>query len=266
LERADQLVIDLASTLKVVHDQGLIHRDVSPDNIFLTKNGDMKLIDFGAARSYLESRSRDLSTLVKPGFSALEQYSTKGVQGTWTDVYSLAATYYYVIAKRKVPEVMDRVSGEEIIPLHHFDERLGPEVSSFLEDCLMLDYKSRVQDMPEFIRRFTEVRGKKEHEIRLTAILGENQISTWKLLPDEEVVIGRSQDECQVVIADTKISRRHCSIRYDSKRKKFVLNDFSSNGTCVMNKKIGRGNRMYLDSGDIFSALSEKYRFLIEIR
>jgi serine/threonine protein kinase len=203
---------------------------------------------------------------VKPGFSALEQYSSKGVQGTWTDVYSLAATYYYMIAKRKVPEVMDRVSGEEITPLHHFNEQLSPAVSELMEDCLTLDYKTRVKDMSEFIRRFTLARGKKEHEIRLTAILGENQVSTWRIPPDQEVVIGRSNKECQVVIADARLSRRHCSILYDSNMEKFILRDFSANGTSVMKQIIGKGNRMYLDSGDMFSALSEKYRFLIEIR
>lgn len=266
LEMADRIVLDLASTLKVVHDQGLIHRDVSPDNVFITRNGGIKLIDFGAARSFLDSRSRDVSMLVKPGFTAPEQYSSKGIQGTWTDVYSLAATYYYMISKRKVPEVMDRINGEEIVPLHCFEKGLGEPVSGFMEKCLAMDYKNRIQNMPEFIRCFVKVRAKKEREIRLTAILGENQVSTWKLLPDQEVVIGRSSEECQVVIADAKLSRRHCSITYDSGREKFVLRDYSANGTSVLRQIIGKGNRMYLDSGDMFCALSDKYRFLIEIR
>ena len=85
-----EIMSPVIESLAEVHRAGLIHRDISPDNIMICKNGEVKLIDFGAAREVSEDGDKTLSVLVKKGYSPEEQYRTHGEQGTWNDVYSIS--------------------------------------------------------------------------------------------------------------------------------------------------------------------------------
>ena len=80
-------------TLQILHGQGLIHRDISPDNIFLTSVMDAKLIDFGSVRNY--NSGQGLTTILKQVYAPVEQYFTNGAQGPWTDIYALSVTMYH---------------------------------------------------------------------------------------------------------------------------------------------------------------------------
>ena len=102
------MLTPVMESLQAVHDEGLLHRDIAPDNIFLTKTGEVKLIDFGASRHATTSRSKSLTVIIKQGYSAEEQYRSNGDQGPHTDIYSLGAVMYKMITGITPPDAMER--------------------------------------------------------------------------------------------------------------------------------------------------------------
>ncbi len=138
-------------SLTQVHKIGLVHRDISPDNIIITKFNEVKLIDFGAAK-YSNPDGRSLSIVLKQGFAPPEQYDTHGEQGPWTDVYALGVTLYYAITGMLPPESIRVMMGKEAIKR---PSELGIAIEQGVENalmkCLAVDKKKRYQDVQSMI-------------------------------------------------------------------------------------------------------------------
>jgi len=147
---AYNILLTLAKALGKVHEAGLLHRDVSLENVFVTKDGRVKLIDFGATRYYVGDESRSLAIVLKPGFAPPEQYTSKGEQGPWTDVYALAATFYNFVSGARVPEAPDRLAGTQLQPLSELVPGIDKRLSAVIDKALALNFKKRYQSMDEF--------------------------------------------------------------------------------------------------------------------
>lgn len=149
-EEAKKLLFPIMDALEVVHSRGIIHRDVTPDNIYICEDNTVKLLDFGAARYSLGDRSKSLDVVLKHGFAPREQYSRHGRQGPYTDVYSLAATYYYAITGILPSDSIDRQNNDDIIP----PSSLGIDIPLQAEDALCkglaVASSDRFQSMKEF--------------------------------------------------------------------------------------------------------------------
>src|SRR5689334_16172818 len=117
-----------------VHEAGVLHRDISPDNIFITKGGAPKLIDFGNARKAMRRWNETRMFAFKDRFSPIEQLENLE-QGTWTDVYSMAATLYCAITGNELPSASVRAhtKPDPIVP----PSRLGVKMPVNAERALM---------------------------------------------------------------------------------------------------------------------------------
>lgn len=122
VEKAVEMLTPVIRSLEAVHKAGVIHRDIAPDNIMLTKDGQVKLIDFGAARFATTSHSRSLTVIIKPGYSPEEQYRSRGDQGSHTDVYAIGAVLYRMVTGITPPDALERRASfenkkKDILPL-----------------------------------------------------------------------------------------------------------------------------------------------------
>ena len=143
------LVHPLLRSLAEMHAAGLIHRDISPDNIMITPEGNVKLIDFGAARDYLDSGNRSLSVMLKPGFAPEEQYFARGQQGPWTDIYALCATIYRAITGVTPPESVERLRNDELKAPSALGVRISPAEEAALLKGMAVSQEERWQTIPE---------------------------------------------------------------------------------------------------------------------
>lgn len=103
------ILVPLLAGLQEVHNKGYLHRDIKPSNIYLRQDGSPVLLDFGAARQSMGSRTQAVTSMVTPGYAPIEQYNTTGKQGPWTDFYGLGATLYRCISGDSPVGAPDRV-------------------------------------------------------------------------------------------------------------------------------------------------------------
>ncbi len=146
------LLLPVMYALKDMHERGFVHRDISPDNIMVTASkGKAKLLDFGAVKAV--SRQTGSSTenpVVKRGFSPMELYSTTGLIGPWSDVYSMCATVFYLVTGTVLQEPMDRMSNDTktAAALHG---RVSPQMEAVLIKGLSIRPEARYQKMGALI-------------------------------------------------------------------------------------------------------------------
>lgn len=145
-----KLLMPVMLSLTKVHKQGLIHRDISPDNIMLA-NGKIKLLDFGAARDVSAIANKSLSVMLKPGYAPEEQYRSKGIQGPWTDVYAICATMYKCITGVTPDDSTQRLYSDELKTPTALGIDINPTIENALMKGLSVLQKDRYQSIEELL-------------------------------------------------------------------------------------------------------------------
>lgn len=153
-EEAFGIMKPVMEALSEVHKAGMLHRDISPDNIYITKNDHVKLLDFGAARYAVGEKSQKLSVLFKPGYTPWEQYQTNGEQGAWTDVYAAAATMYWAITGEIPQEALERMDNDRLQPPSKMGITIPAEFEKVLLKALSVKAKERFQTINELQTAF----------------------------------------------------------------------------------------------------------------
>jgi serine/threonine protein kinase len=149
-EAALKILYLVMAALEDVHRAGIVHRDISPDNIYVEKNGAVKILDFGATRYAMGEQSRSLSIVLKPGYAPEEQYRGKGRQGAWTDIYALGATFYRSITGRVPPDALDRLIEDELVPPSSLGIAIPANSEAALMKALALKAEDRFQTVAGF--------------------------------------------------------------------------------------------------------------------
>ena len=144
------ILLPLLAGLVEVHEAGILHRDIKPGNILLrAADGSPVLVDFGAARQAVGTRSRSVTAVLTPGYAPIEQYSSRGHQGPWTDIYALGGVCYQALTGKVPDEAMDRIRQDPTIPITEATK--GKATDSFLS---AVDWSLRVEeaDRPQGVR------------------------------------------------------------------------------------------------------------------
>ena len=164
-EASVNIVLCVINALKEVHKNGIIHRDIAPDNIKICRNGKIKLFDFGAAR--FENNDKK-TKILKPGFAPPEQYDSLSNQGPWTDIYALGATLYYMLTGITPDESTNRKVVDELVE----PRKINPEIPEYLSITVMkamaLEVHLRFQNVEEFEAAL-------RHEKKVTSLVKEKK-------------------------------------------------------------------------------------------
>lgn len=147
----------ILNALYQIHDSKIIHRDISPDNIFICTDGTVRLIDFGAARvTAFNDDRKSLSVILKRGYAPKEQYFTNAAQGPWTDVYACAATLYRMLTGVVPQESLEREVQDALAP----PSELGVDLPEYAEHAIMralvVNPEHRTQNTDDFFRQLTD--------------------------------------------------------------------------------------------------------------
>ena len=146
-ETAKKIFRPVISAMEQVHAFGLIHRDLSPDNLMLLPDGSVKILDLGAAKDLSLNSGASSMQVAKSGFSPLEQYIQRGGSGTWTDVYAMAATIYYTLTGTLIPGAVERLEKDTISWDFPALNRLPAQTREALKKALAVQAKDRTQTM-----------------------------------------------------------------------------------------------------------------------
>lgn len=167
---------NICGALVVAHSANVLHRDVSPDNIIICDNGDIKLIDFGAARQVVAEHSQSFSVIIKPGFAPPEQYRKKGNQGPWTDVYSVGTTLYFTLTGDIPEDPSARFDDDDTFKENQFD--IDPALWEIITKATKLNVDERYPDAYELKKSLELVSIQPE-----PLILSEEQSDTGAAVP-----------------------------------------------------------------------------------
>lgn len=158
-QEAEQILVPVMDALAEIHEKGIIHRDVTPENIFITEDQTVKLLDFGAARYSWGNQSQSLDIILKHGYAPKEQYSRHGRQGPYTDIYALAACYYFSVTGRVPPDSIDRP--EEYLQA---PSSMGINLPVHVEDAILKGLSVQAADRFQNMRAFKAALAVEEDE------------------------------------------------------------------------------------------------------
>ena len=266
-QQLEPIVRFLLETLDQLHRRGVIHRDVSPDNVFLLRDGGVRLIDFGSVRTF--QGADHFTVFVKKNFAPWEQYQSNGQQGPWTDIYSLCVTIYFSLSGKLPPIASQRRIDDQAVPLYVYCPSLPRSISNSIMYGMAVRSENRCKTAMElaallFGQDSDSNVVPQQQSFYLCCDHGIYAGKQWQMNPGQGIRIGRLSD-CDIVYPGSSkgISRLQCTIILDSEKRIMVRDEGSSYGTFLGVSERGmriEAGRWYLASNcRIFFGFNEEY-------
>ena len=145
------ILFPILDGLEAVHQADFLHRDIKPGNIVIRDDGSPVLIDFGSARQAVVSKSRSVTAIVTPGYAPIEQYSAKGHQGPWTDIYGLGAVCYRCLTGEQPDDATERLRKDPLVPAtKRCEGRASASLLGAIDRALRVDEGKRPQTIAKW--------------------------------------------------------------------------------------------------------------------
>ncbi len=240
----------IMDALYVLHRNGIVHRDISPDNIFIGPNNRATLIDFGASRQYVAGKQ--LTVILKRKYAPIEQYKTNGNQGPWTDIYALGSTIYHCLTGILPPEATDRVHQDQLIPFGNLGIQLPHNIEAAIYKSINVLPENRYQNVIDFKNDLFGISISKNH----TLVCHNGIYKGMHLTLTENLTIGRDPSVCQLIYPGQAkgISNSHCVLIFDNNRNTVSICDLGSTyGTFLNSLPIQPKQYYTLTPGDMIS-------------
>ena len=152
--------------LQAMHQKGILHRDISPENLMLSPDNILTLIDFGAARTFSRSDDDNLTVILKRGYAPEEQYHSNSRQGPWTDLYAVCAVMYQMLTGILPQEASARAEEDHLTPISRIEGlSLSPSTCAALEKGLQMDPMERYPDIGALMKVLYPAKKEKTQEI-----------------------------------------------------------------------------------------------------
>lgn len=231
-EETMRIIPPVLDGLEKIHKKSILHRDIKPQNIYITTGGKPILLDFGAARYVTGTQTQNLTVVLTRGYAPFEQYRTSGKQGAWTDIYSCCATLYFMLTGAIPPDASDRVEDDTIVPL----EKISPGLSRETRSAIMQGLEMKIDDRPQTVDEFREMLPsespiKKIKIFSLKCISGDYEGNTIQL-DEDPIAIGKDPRKVNLVVSHPEVSKVHAQVWIDEENEGAWVGDCNSlNGT-----------------------------------
>jgi formylglycine-generating enzyme required for sulfatase activity/predicted Ser/Thr protein kinase len=150
-ETAVNYIAQVAEAVAYIHERDILHRDIKPENIIVTPENRAMLIDFGSAREFMQDKMQNHSTILTPGYAPLEQYSTVSRKGSYSDIYSLGATFYFALTSQMPMEATARAANEQMPEPRFLVPSIPVEANRTIMKAMELKPENRHQSIDEFM-------------------------------------------------------------------------------------------------------------------
>ncbi len=150
-----EYAIPVLESLENVHNKGVIHRDIAPDNIMKLKDGNVKLIDFGSA-IIVQDDDIEIPVRLKRGYAPYEQYSEYGKQSVETDIYAMGAVLYHLITGKIPTESFSRKTNDELKKPSELGIQIDPLIENVIMKALSVEKEDRFHSCLEFAKALKE--------------------------------------------------------------------------------------------------------------
>jgi serine/threonine-protein kinase len=148
----------ITDAVRYIHEHNILHRDIKPENIMVTADYKAILIDFGSAREFEQDKTQMHTTMLTHGYAPPEQYTANSKKGSYTDIYALGATLYFILTGKVPLEAAARLT-EELVEPKQLNPSIPDEGNRTIMNAMKLKKEERYQLVQDFMNDLKNVSG-----------------------------------------------------------------------------------------------------------